>query len=164
MGEAGNPGLEHRIGGIEKDIDTGNISYDSENHQAMTDLRERKIENISQYIPEQTISSGPKKGKLAVVGWGSTYGAIHQAVKRCLQEKLDVAHIHVRYLNPLPSNLKTLLGRYENILVPEMNTGQFVNLLRSKFLFDAKAFNKVSGQPFKIREIETEIKTILGVD
>ena len=159
----GTPGLEHRIGGIEKDIDTGNISYDSENHQAMTDLRERKIENISQYIPEQTVSSGPEKGKLAVVGWGSTYGAIHQAVKRCLQEKLDVAHIHVRYLNPLPGNLEVLLGQYENILVPEMNTGQFVNLLRSKFVFDAKAFNKVSGQPFKIREIETEIKTILGV-
>ena len=159
----GTPGLEHRIGGIEKDIDTGNISYDSENHQAMTDLRERKIENISQYIPEQTVSSGPEGGKLVVVGWGSTYGAIHQAVRRCLQEKLDVAHIHVRYLNPLPRNLKVLLGQYENILVPEMNTGQFVNLLRSKFLFDAKAFNKVSGQPFKIREIETEIKTILGV-
>ena len=159
----GTPGLEHRIGGIEKDIDTGNISYDSENHQAMTDLRERKIENISQYIPEQTVSSGPERGKLVVVGWGSTYGAIHQAVRRCLQEKLDVAHIHVRYLNPLPGNLEVLLSQYENILVPEMNTGQFVNLLRSKFLFDAKAFNKVSGQPFKIREIETEIKTILGV-
>ena len=159
----GTPGLEHRIGGIEKDIDTGNISYDSENHQAMTDLRERKIENIAHYIPKQTVSSGPEKGKLAVVGWGSTYGAIHQAVRRCLQENLDVAHIHVRYLNPLPSNLEILLSGYENILVPEMNTGQFVNLLRSKFLFDAKAFNKVSGQPFKIREIENEIKTCLGV-
>ena len=159
----GTPGLEHRIGGIEKDIDTGNISYDSENHQAMTDLRERKIENIANYIPKQTVSSGPETGKLAVVGWGSSYGAIHQAVRRCLQENLDVAHIHVRYLNPLPSNLEILLNEYENILVPEMNTGQFVNLLRSKFLFDAKAFNKVSGQPFKIREIENEIKTILGV-
>ncbi len=159
----GTPGLEHRIGGIEKDIDTGNISYDSENHQAMTDLRERKIENIANYIPKQTVSSGPETGKLAVVGWGSSYGAIHQAVRRCLQENLDVAHIHVRYLNPLPSNLEILLSGYENILVPEMNTGQFVNLLRSKFLFDAKAFNKVSGQPFKIREIEYEIKKILGV-
>ena len=159
----GTPGLEHRIGGIEKDIDTGNISYDSENHQAMTDLRERKIENIANYIPKQTVSSGPETGKLAVVGWGSSYGAIHQAVRRCLQENLDVAHIHVRYLNPLPSNLEILLNEYENILVPEMNTGQFVNLLRSKFLFDAKAFNKVSGQPFKIREIEYEIKKILGV-
>ena len=159
----GTPGLEHRIGGIEKDIDTGNISYDSENHQAMTDLRERKIENIANYIPKQTVSSGPETGKLAVVGWGSSYGAIHQAVRRCLQENLDVAHIHVRYLNPLPSNLEILLNEYENILVPEMNTGQFVNLLRSKFLFDAKAFNKVSGQPFKIREIENEIKTCLGV-
>ena len=159
----GTPGLEHRIGGIEKDIDTGNISYDSENHQAMTDLRERKIENIANYIPKQTVSSGPETGKLAVVGWGSSYGAIHQAVRRCLQENLDVAHIHVRYLNPLPSNLEILLNEYENILVPEMNTGQFVNLLRSKFLVDAKAFNKVSGQPFKIREIENEIKTCLGV-
>ncbi|MEC8644772.1 MAG: 2-oxoacid:acceptor oxidoreductase subunit alpha [Pseudomonadota bacterium] len=159
----GTPGLEHRIGGIEKDIDTGNISYDSENHQAMTDLRERKIENIANYIPKQTVSSGPETGKLAVVGWGSSYGAIHQAVRRCLQENLDVAHIHVRYLNPLPSNLEILLNEYENILVPEMNTGQFVNLLRSKFLCDAKPFNKVSGQPFKIREIEYEIKKILGV-
>ncbi|MDG1233451.1 MAG: 2-oxoacid:acceptor oxidoreductase subunit alpha, partial [Pseudomonadales bacterium] len=141
----GTPGLEHRIGGIEKDFDSGDISYDSDNHQRMTDLRKDKIEGIANYIPEQEVSQGNPKGKLAVVGWGSTYGAIHQAVKRCRQEGLDVSHIHVRYMNPLPRNLGELLAGYDQVLMPEMNTGQFINIIRAKYLIDAKALNKVSG-------------------
>ena len=157
----GTPGLEHRIGGIEKDFDSGDISYDSDNHQRMTDLRKDKIEGIANYIPEQEVSQGNPKGKLAVVGWGSTYGAIHQAVKRCRQEGLDVSHIHVRYMNPLPRNLGELLAGYDQVLMPEMNTGQFINIIRARYLIDAKPLNKVSGQPFKIREVETAIRSLL---
>ena len=157
----GTPGLEHRIGGIEKDFETGDISYESENHQKMTDVRKGKIEGIARYIPEQGVATGETEGRLVVVGWGSTYGAIHQAVKRCRQENLDVSHVHIRYLNPLPANLGELLAGYDQVLVPEMNTGQFVNVVRSKFLIDAKPLNKVSGQPFKIREIEDAIKSQL---
>jgi 2-oxoglutarate ferredoxin oxidoreductase subunit alpha len=157
----GTPGLEHRIGGIEKDFDSGDISYDADNHQRMTDLRKDKIEGIANYIPKQEVSQGNSKGKLAIVGWGSTYGAIHQAVKRCRQEDLDVSHIHVRYMNPLPSNLGELLAGYDQVLMPEMNTGQFINVIRAKYLIDAKPLNKVSGQPFKIREVETAIRSLL---
>ena len=157
----GTPGLEHRIGGIEKDFDSGDISYDADNHQRMTDLRKDKIEGIANYIPKQEVSQGNSKGKLAIVGWGSTYGAIHQAVKRCRQEDLDVSHIHVRYMNPLPRNLGELLAGYDQVLMPEMNTGQFINVIRAKYLIDAKPLNKVSGQPFKIREVETAIRSLL---
>ena len=159
----GTPGLEHRIGGIEKDFKTGDISYEPENHQKMTDVRRDKIEGIARYISDQEVSLGEPSGRLAVVGWGSTYGAIHQAVKRARQEKLDVAHIQIRYLNPFPLNLGELLAAYDMVLVPEMNTGQLVNILRSKYLIDAQSLNKVSGQPFKIREIEEAIKSLLEV-
>jgi len=159
----GTPGLEHRIGGIEKDSVTGDISYEPENHQKMTDIRKDKIDGIANYIPEQEVSLGEAGGKLAVVGWGSTYGAIHQAVKRCRQEKMDVSHIHIRYLNPLPRNLGELLAGYEKVLVPEMNTGQLVNILRSRFLIDAQPLNKISGQPFKIREVTEAIESLMEV-
>jgi 2-oxoglutarate ferredoxin oxidoreductase subunit alpha len=157
----GTPGLEHRVGGIEKSYETGDISYDPDNHQKMTDTRKAKIDNIARDIPLQEVALGDTKGKLAVVGWGSTFGAIHQAVKRCRKEKLDVSHIHIRHLWPLPANLKELLSGYEKILVPEMNTGQLVKLLRSEFLIDARPLNKVSGQPFKISEIAQGIKAEL---
>ena len=159
----GTPGLEHRIGGIEKDYVTGNISYDPDNHQKMTLLRKQKIDGIARDIPAQSVAQGEAGGKLAVVGWGSTHGVIHQAVRRCRQEGMDVAHIHVRYLSPLPSNLGELLQTYDQVLVPEMNTGQFVAVLRSRYLIDAQSLSKVSGQPFKIREIEAAIKAQLLV-
>jgi len=159
----GTPGLEHRIGGIEKDSVTGDISYEPENHQKMTDIRKDKIDGIANYIPGQEVSLGEAGGKLAVVGWGSTYGAIHQAVKRCRQEKMDVSHIHIRYLNPLPRNLGELLAGYDKVLVPEMNTGQLVNILRSRFLIDAQPLNKISGQPFKIREVTEAIESLMEV-
>ncbi|MEK9589595.1 MAG: 2-oxoglutarate ferredoxin oxidoreductase subunit alpha, partial [Gammaproteobacteria bacterium] len=158
----GTKGLEHRIGGIERDFVTGDISYDPDNHQKMTDVRKAKVEGISQHIPKQSVSQGNESGKLAVVGWGSTYGAIRQAVKRCRAEGYDVSHIHIRYLNPMPSNLESLLKGFDQILVPEMNTGQLVDVLRAKFLVDAKGLNKVSGQPFKIREITDGIKALMG--
>ena len=158
----GTKGLEHRIGGIEKSYDTGDISYDPDNHQKMTDTRKAKIDNIADDIPLQGVHLGNNSGKLVVVGWGSTFGSIHQAVKRSLKEGLDVAHIHIRHMWPLPSNLNELLSAYDSILIPEMNTGQLVKIVRSEYLLDAKALNKVSGQPFKISEIEKAIKTELS--
>jgi 2-oxoglutarate ferredoxin oxidoreductase subunit alpha len=128
----------------------------------MTDVRKAKIDGIAKFIPAQTVSQGPSSGQLAIVGWGSTYGPIHQAVKRLRAVGVDVSHIHIRYLMPFPENLGELLRGYEQILVPEMNTGQLVEVLRSKFLIDAKRLNKVSGQPFKIREIVDAIESLLG--
>ena len=149
----GTPGLEHRIGGIERSYETGDISYDQENHQKMTDLRAAKVEGIADDIPLQDVCYGKDTGKLAVVGWGSTFGAIHQAVKRASAEGLEVSHIQVRYLCPLPRNLGELLNNFEAVLIPEMNTGQFIRLIRSEYLIDAIGLNKVTGQPFKIGEI-----------
>jgi 2-oxoglutarate/2-oxoacid ferredoxin oxidoreductase subunit alpha len=154
----GTPGLEHRIGGIERDAVTGDISYEPENHQKMTQLRKAKIDGIARDIPLQTVDQGNTTGKLAVVGWGSTYGVIHQAVKRARQAKLDVSHIHIRYMWPLPANLGELLQGFDTVLIPEMNTGQLVDIIRGEYLIDAKGLSKVSGQPFKIREIEAAIK------
>ncbi|MED6332230.1 MAG: 2-oxoacid:acceptor oxidoreductase subunit alpha [Pseudomonadota bacterium] len=149
----GTPGLEHRIGGIERSYETGDISYDPENHQKMTDLRAAKVEGIADDIPLQDVCYGKDTGKLAVVGWGSTFGAIHQAVKRASAEGLEVSHIQVRYLCPLPRNLGELLNNFEAVLIPEMNTGQFIRLIRSEYLIDAIGLNKVAGQPFKIGEV-----------
>ena len=149
----GTPGLEHRIGGIERSYETGDISYDPENHQKMTDLRAAKVAGIADDIPLQDVCYGKDSGKLAVVGWGSTFGAIHQAVKRASAEGLEVSHIQVRYLCPLPRNLGELLNNFEAVLIPEMNTGQFIRLIRSEYLIDAIGLNKVAGQPFKIGEI-----------
>lgn len=157
----GTPGLEHRIGGIEKSYETGNISYDPSNHQKMTDTRKAKIDGIARDIPLQKVALGNDKGKLAVVGWGSTYGAIRQAVLRCRQAKLDVSQIHIRHLWPMPSNLGELLAGFDEVLVPEMNTGQLIDVLRSHYLIDAKPLNKISGQPFKIREVVGAIHALL---
>ena len=149
----GTPGMEHRIGGIERSYDTGDISYDPANHQKMTDLRKAKVDGIANDIPLQEVCYGNNSGKLAVVGWGSTFGAIHQAVKRAVSEGLDVSHIQVRYLAPMPRNLGELLSNFDAVIIPEMNTGQFIRMIRSEFLIDADGINKVAGQPFKIGEI-----------
>ena len=149
----GTPGMEHRIGGIEKSFETGDISYDPANHQKMTELRKEKVAQIAHDIPLQEVSFGESEGKLAVLGWGSTYGAIHQAVKRAVVDGMQVSHIHVRYLSPMPSNLCEILSKFDSVLVPEMNTGQFIKMIRSEFLIDAQGLNKIAGQPFKIGEI-----------
>jgi len=156
----GTPGLLHRIGGIEKQQGTGNIDYGPANHQAMTDIRKAKVDGIK--IPDQAIELGNPGGKLVVVGWGSTFGPIHQAVRRARRKGLDVSHIHLRHIWPMPANLGALLKGYEKILVPEMNTGQLKTVLRDQYLVDAKPLNKVSGQPFRIAEIEAAIEGILA--
>ncbi|MDA0305081.1 MAG: 2-oxoacid:acceptor oxidoreductase subunit alpha [Proteobacteria bacterium] len=154
----GTPGLEHRIGGLEKDYDTGHISYDPANHQRMTDMRAAKINGIANDIPPQGVEEGGTQGKLAVVGWGSTYGAINRAVSTVRGDGLDVAHIHLRHIWPMAANLGELLAGFDQVLVPELNTGQLVTLIRDKFLIDAVSLSKVSGQPFKISEIEAAIR------
>jgi 2-oxoglutarate/2-oxoacid ferredoxin oxidoreductase subunit alpha len=153
----GTPGLMHRIGGIEKGIDTGDIDYAPQVHQTQTDARKAKVDGIAAHIPAQDVCLGETSGKLAIVGWGSTFGPIHQAVRRTRRKGLDVSHIHVRHIWPLPANLGELLAGFEHVLVPEMNTGQFKTLLRDQFLIDATPLNKVSGQPFAIGEIEEAI-------
>ena len=157
----GTPGLEHRIGGLEKASESGNVSYDPENHQKMTNSRFRKIEGISEDIPLQEINSGAETGQLVVVGWGSTYGPISRAVEIVRAEGKAISHIHLRYINPMPRNLGQLLARFQKVLVPEMNMGQLSTLLRDKFLVPAEGLNKVTGKPFQISEIENGIRAIL---
>ena len=156
----GTPGLLHRIGGIEKELDTGHINYEASNHQAMTDIRKDKIDGIK--VPDQIVELGAESGKLAVVGWGSTFGPIHQAVRRKHAEGADVSHIHIRHIWPLPTNLGDLLKSFDKVIVPEMNTGQLKTVLRDQYLVDAKPVNKVSGQPFTIAEIEAAIEEALA--
>jgi 2-oxoglutarate ferredoxin oxidoreductase subunit alpha len=158
----GTPGLLHRIGGIEKKDKTGNIDYSPTNHQRMTELRRAKIDGIADHIPEQAVEQGETEGKLVVVGWGSTYGPIRQAVRRARERGRDVAQIHIRHIWPLPRNLGALLKGYETILVPEMNGGQLKTVLRDQFLVDAHSLSKVSGQPFRIAEIEAAIEDALA--
>ena len=156
----GTPGLLHRIGGIEKAVGTGNIDYGAANHQAMTEMRRDKVLGID--VPDQGVELGAEGGKLAIVGWGSTYGPIHQAVRRARAKGRDVSHIHIRHIWPLPGNLGPLLKGYEKVLVPEMNTGQLKTVLRDQYLVDAKPLNKISGQPFMIAEIEAAIEEALA--
>jgi 2-oxoglutarate ferredoxin oxidoreductase subunit alpha len=158
----GTPGLMHRIGGIEKNVGTGHIDYAPANHQAMTDIRANKVLGVADSIPEQEVCLGTQGGKLAVIGWGSTFGPIHQAVRRARARSHDVSHIHIRHIWPLPHNLGDLLKSYERIIVPEMNKGQLKTLLRDQYLVDARPVTKVSGQPFKIAEIEAAIEEALA--
>jgi 2-oxoglutarate/2-oxoacid ferredoxin oxidoreductase subunit alpha len=155
----GTPGLTHRIGGIEKNVATGHIDYAPANHQAMTDIRASKVLGVD--VPDQEVNLGEAGGRLAVVGWGSTFGPIHQAVRRARARGLDVSHIHLRHIWPMPSNLGALLKGYERIIVPEMNNGQLKTVLRDQYLADARPVTKVSGQPFKIAEIESAIEQAL---
>ena len=158
----GTPGLMHRIGGIEKNPGTGDIDYSPGAHDEMTRTRAAKVAGIADGIPDQEIALGTARGELAVVGWGSTFGPIHQAVRRMRARAYDVSHIHLRYIAPFPKNLAALLGSYEHILVPEMNTGQLKTILRDQFLVDARSLTKVSGQPFRIGEIEAAIEEALS--
>ncbi|MGB1014460.1 MAG: 2-oxoacid:acceptor oxidoreductase subunit alpha, partial [Nannocystaceae bacterium] len=153
----GTPGLEHRLGGLEKHHDSGNISYDPENHHRMTKVRAGKIANIANDLPLQEPCVGEATGDLAVVGWGSTYGAIYQGVTKARAAGNKVSHIHLRHLNPLPRNLQELLGGFKKVIVPEMNNGMLNKILRSEYLIDAIGVNKISGQPFKVAEIEQAI-------
>jgi len=157
----GTPELMHRIGGIERSYDTGHISYDPDNHHKMTKVRAAKIDGIADDIPPQAVELGNTSGRLCVVGWGSTYGPINRAVDNLIHRGKDVAHVHIRHIWPLPKNLGELLAGYDEVLVPEMNNGQLITLLKAEYLIDAKPLNKISGQPFRIREIEDAILGIL---
>lgn len=157
----GTAGLEHRVGGLEKQDITGNVSYDPENHEMMVKIREAKIEKIADYIPEQEIDNGPEKGNVLVLGWGSTYGAIKSAVADLLKEGHEVSHAHLRYLRPFPKNLGAILKNFGKVLIPELNNGQLIKIIRDKFLVDAKGFNKIKGIPFKKTELVEEIKKLL---
>lgn len=158
----GTPGLEHRIGGLEKAYNSGHISYDPDNHHQMTMVRKNKIEGIANDIPLQDVAQGADSGQLAVVGWGSTYGPISRAVENTRERGLAVSHIHLRHLWPLPRNLGDLLSRFDKVLVPEMNTGQLKTVLRDQYLVPAEGLNRVTGKPFKIAEVEDAINEMLG--
>jgi 2-oxoglutarate ferredoxin oxidoreductase subunit alpha len=154
----GTPDLEHRIGGIEKSYSSGHISYDPANHQKMTETRAAKIDGIADDIPLQTVEDGTEGGALAVVGWGSTYGPISRAVSNLRAAGADVSHIHLRHIWPLPRNLGALLAKFDRVLVPEMNSGQLVTVLRAQYLVPAVGLNQISGKPFKISTIEAAIR------
>ena len=157
----GFAGLEHRVGGLEKQNITGNVSYDPENHQLMVKFRQEKIDKIAEYIPEQEIDNGPEKGKVVVLGWGSSYGAIKSAVADLLRENHPVSHIHLRYVRPFPKNLGDLLRNFEHVLIPELNNGQLIKIIRDRYLVDAKGYNKIMGIPFTKHELIDEIKKFL---
>jgi len=157
----GTAGLEHRIGGLEKQNVTGNVSYDPENHQLMVNIRQQKVDKVADDIPLQTIDQGPEKGKVLVLGWGSTYGAIKSAVYELLEEGHAVAHAHLRYLRPFPSNLGEMLKHYDHILVPEINNGQLVKIIRDQFLVDATGYNKVMGIPMTKQELVVRLRELL---
>ncbi len=154
----GDKGFEHRIGGLEKKEITGNLTYEPSNHEKMTKIREDKIERIAQKLPKQKLI-GAQSGKLLVTGWGSTHGAINMAVSELLEDgEKHIGFTHFNYIKPLPENTEEILSRFEKILVCELNNGQFVNYLKSKFpKFNYLQFNKIQGQPFFISEIKAEI-------
>jgi 2-oxoglutarate ferredoxin oxidoreductase subunit alpha len=152
----GTPGLEHRVGGLEKDFLSGNISHDPMNHQRMVEVRAAKVAGIAKDIPPLKVE-GPAQGDLLIVGWGSTYGSIVQACEQATAAGRSVAHVHLRYVNPLPLDLGDILKRYKKVLVPEMNLGQLSRLLREHYLIEVAQLNKVQGRPLKVSEIYDRI-------
>lgn len=156
----GTPGLEHRVGGLEKDYLTGDVSYAPTNHEQMVRVRYRKLARITQEIPPTRVH-GPEEGKLLVVGWGSTYGSIVAAVQEMQAQGKPVSHVHLRYLNPLPPDLGEVLSRFDRVLVPEMNMGQLRQILRAEYLVDVVGLNKIQGRPFKVSEITAKISRML---
>ena len=157
----GTPGLEHRIGGLEKQDVTGNVNYEPENHQHMVNTRQAKVDKIADYIPLQTLDSGPEKGKVLVLGWGSTYGAIKSAVQELQAEGHTVSHAHIRYLRPFPKNLGEIIGNFEKVLIPEINNGQLIKIIRDQYLVDAKGYNKVMGVPITKGELVDAVRKML---
>lgn len=157
----GMEGLAHRIGGLEKEADTGNISYDPANHEYMTKIRDAKIERIADFIPEQKIMSGPDSGDVLILGWGSTCGVIEAVTKSLLREGKSVAHAHLRYIKPLPKNLGEILKRFKCVLIPEINTGQLARVIRDKFLLDVKQYNKIQGTPITKSELMHAVRELI---
>lgn len=157
----GTPGLEHRIGGLEKEHITGNVSYDPDNHQQMVKIRQEKVDRIADFVPDQEIDNGPANGKVLVLGWGSTYGAIKSAVAELLMQGESVSHAHLRYVRPFPKNLGQIIKNFDRILVPELNNGQLIKIIRDVYLVDAKGLNKIKGLPFTRKEIVTAVQELL---
>jgi 2-oxoglutarate ferredoxin oxidoreductase subunit alpha len=157
----GTAGLEHRIGGIEKQHETGNVSYDPENHEFMVKMRQAKVDKIADYIPLQTIDSGAATGKVLVLGWGSTYGTIKSAVLQLQSQGKSVSHAHIKYMRPFPKNLGEIIAGFETILIPEINNGQLIKIIRDQYLVDAKAYNKIMGIPITKLELVTAIESYL---
>ena len=157
----GTKGLEHRIGGLEKQNITGNISYDPNNHEEMVHLRQQKVENVANYIPLQTMDNGPETGDLLILGWGGTYGALKTATSILRGEGLNVSHAHLRYISPFPNNLGEILKGFKTVVVPELNNGQLVKIIRDKYFVDAIPYNKIQGLPFMSTEVVNKIKEIL---
>jgi 2-oxoglutarate ferredoxin oxidoreductase subunit alpha len=158
----GTPGLEHRIGGLEKQNITGNVNYEPENHQLMVKIRQEKVDKIAEYIPEQKLDSGPEKGKILVLGWGSTYGAIKSAVSEIQSRGEAVSHAHLRYVRPFPRNLGDILKNFEKILIPEINNGQLIRIIRDVYMIDAKGYNKIMGVPITKTELVMKLEEMLG--
>lgn len=157
----GTPGLEHRIGGLEKQNITGNVNYEPENHQLMVKIRQEKIDKIADHIPLQKLDSGHEKGKILILGWGSTYGSIKSACAELQAEGAEVSHAHLRYLRPFPKNLGEILRNFEQVLIPEINNGQLIKIIRDQFLVDAKGYNKIMGVPITRSEMIIKIREML---
>jgi 2-oxoglutarate ferredoxin oxidoreductase subunit alpha len=157
----GTAGLEHRIGGLEKQNITGNVNYEPENHQLMVNIRQEKVDRIADHIPDQQLDSGPSSGKILVLGWGSTYGAIKSAVSALQQQGHAVSHAHLRYIRPFPKNLGSLLRNFEQVLIPEINSGQLIKIVRDVYLVDAKGYNKVMGVPITKTELVQQLQSML---
>jgi 2-oxoglutarate ferredoxin oxidoreductase subunit alpha len=158
----GTPTLIHRLGGLEKEDRTGNVSYDPTNHEFMVKIREAKVEKVADFIPLQKIDSGVDEGDLLVLGWGSTYGVIKSAMADLLEEGHQVAHAHLRYIKPFPKNLGELMQRYKKVLIPEINNGQLCKVIRDKFLIPVEQFNKIQGVPITKIELKRAIKMCLA--
>ena len=159
----GTPGLEHRIGGLEKQDITGNVSYDPNNHQHMINTRAAKVANIAKELPPQKID-GPASGDLLVVSWGGTYGACATAVHNVQAKGKAVSHVHLRYLNPLPKDLGDIMKRFKKVLIPELNLGQLRTIIRANYLVDAIGLNKVQGKPFSVGEVVEKMEALLRGD
>jgi len=157
----GTPGLEHRIGGLEKQAETGNVSYDSENHEFMVKAREAKVDKIADYIPLQTIDTGAEKGKVLILGWGSTYGTIKSAALHLQSQGKAVSHAHIKYMRPFPKNLGDILKNFETVVIPEINNGQLIKIIRDKYFVDAKGYNKIMGVPITKQELVTAVEQYL---
>jgi len=157
----GTKGIEHRVGGLEKEDETGNVSYDPDNHEKMVKLREAKRNKVADFIPLQEIDQGNTSGNVLVLGWGSTYGSIRTAVGQLRQDGMDISHAHLNYISPFPGNLEELLRGFDTVIVPEINNGQLVRLIRDEFLIPAKPINKIKGRPFGVQELKDAILNVL---
>ena len=158
----GTKGLAHRVGGLEKEAETGNVSYDPANHEYMVKIRAAKVAKIADFIPEQVLVCGPSQGDILLLGWGSTYGVIQSVVRELLTEGYDIAHAHLRYINPFPRNLGKMLNNYKTVLIPEINNGQLSKVIRDEYLIPVEQYNKIQGVPITKAELKNHVLQLLN--